>query len=293
MYKAKIILDSISPADCRLTTFEVTYPRIVHAELMTHRMFSRNAASSRAIPVEKMIAAVQEDPFVPVWWGKNQSGMQAAEELVGQERVWAENLWMEARDEAVHKVKQMVGLQSCTGFGTDNRISLHKQIANRLLEPWMWITVIITASDYGNFFAQRCDPMAQPEIQKIAYMMRDLYYANEPAPVGLSYWHMPYVVGFDLVELAKSKMGYSLEDMQAISVARCARVSYLTHSGISDPEADLALYKDKLLKGGHWSPFEHVAYPALDPTIRSGNLIGWHQLRKEYVNEFRYYEYAG
>ena len=78
---AKIILDSVGPNDARLTTFELTYPRMVHAELMTHRMFSRNSASSRAIPTEKLLARIEEDPVLPVWWGKNQSGMQAREEL--------------------------------------------------------------------------------------------------------------------------------------------------------------------------------------------------------------------
>lgn len=284
MYKATIIKDSISPSGDRLTTFEITYPRIVHAEFMTHREFSRNAASSRAIPISKMISAVQNDPFIPIWWGKNQSGMQAKEELTGQDRVWAENLWMEARDNAALKVKQLSGMESCTDFGSDNRIDLHKQIANRLLEPFGWITVIVTSTGYGNWFAQRCDGDAQPEIIKIACMMRDLYYARSPELMTHGQWHLPYI--------QTEEAGLSLTVKRKVSVARCARVSYLTHDGVRDIQKDVDMFDNKLLTSGHWSPFEHVAQvPCRDMiyTNKNGNFKGWNQFRKQFDGEYRTY----
>ena len=145
-YSAKVLADSISPDGVRLTTMEVTFPRIVLAEFNTHRMFSRNSASSRAIPVEKMIQRVLDDPFSPVWWGKNQSGMQAAEELSGEALRLARQHWLDARDFAI----------SCVRLFQAPEISLHKQIANRLLEPFLWHTVVVTATEWENFFALRC-----------------------------------------------------------------------------------------------------------------------------------------
>jgi thymidylate synthase ThyX len=86
MISAKIIADSISESEYgdRITTFELEYPRFIHGELMTHRLFSRNAASSRAIPINKMMDQVLTAPAMPVEWGLNKSGMQAEEMLKGQ-----------------------------------------------------------------------------------------------------------------------------------------------------------------------------------------------------------------
>lgn len=234
---------------------EVTYPRFVHSEFMTHRMFSRNAASSRAIPIKTLIKQVVEDPVMPVWWGKNQSGMQAPEELGFLDKENAGFNWLLARDEAVARVEKLV------------KIGLHKQIANRLLEPWMWITVIVSATEWINFFTLRCHPDAQPEIQKIAYMMRDLYRESEPE---FRIHHLPLKQPED--------NGIMIEDMMKICVGRCARVSYLTHEGKRDPQADIKLH-DQLLANGHWSPFEHVAISG-GPGW-SGNFYGWRQYRKE------------
>lgn len=263
-YSAKILCDSINPAGCRLTTFEVQYPRMVHSELMTHRMFSRNAASSRAIPVEKMIAAVERDPAGPIWWGKNQPGMQAREELVGPERVWAEAVWLEARDHAVRQAKWL------------HHVGAHKQIVNRLLEPWMWITVLISATDYGNFFHLRCHEDAQPEIRHIAEWMQRLYRDSVPEPRAAGEWHLP-LVGFPMDE------SLTQEDRIKVCVGRCARVSYLTHTGERDVRADLDLH-DRLMAAGHWSPFEHAAAALSGPWL-SGNFGGWGQYRKQFPQE--------
>lgn len=262
MYKCKILADSISSYDVRLTTFEITYPRFVHSELMTHRMFSRNSASSRAIPIKAMIQNVLDDPVLPVWWGKNQAGMQAKEELIGTDLDIAKDDWLFARDTAVNWARAM----SDTG--------VHKQIVNRLLEPWMWITVIVSATEWANFFHLRCHPDAQPEIQKIAYMMRDLYTSNTPT---LTEIHLPLLQPEDIA--LDGQWGI----LKRVCTGRCARVSYLTHDGKRDLQADIDLCT-RLQESGHWSPFEHIA-TACDPEVFYGNFKGWLQFRKEFEGE--------
>ncbi len=281
-YASKIIADSISPDDIRLTTFEVTYPRMVHAELMTHRVFSRNSASSRAIPVKTMIENVISNPVLPVYWGANQKGMQAMTELSEDQQELAVRVWLDARDAALVRVQSLLDL------------NVHKQLANRLLEPWMWITVIVTATEWDNFFHLRVNPMAQPEIHRIAKMMDKDYAASTPQQLDYGQWHLPYVRPEEHSEL-------SLEQLIKLSAARCARVSYLTQDGLRDNEADYTLY-NRLLQGGHMSPYEHPARPMteeelelytearyLDDGLRPipflGNFKGWVQHRKEIDGE--------
>lgn len=271
-YACRIEADSINPVGDRLTTFVVTYPRMVHAELMTHRVFSRNSSSSRAIPSEKLIEQVLYDPAGPVWWGKNQSGMQAREELVGEDLQRARLKWLAARDEAVSSCQLL------------HRVGLHKQIANRLLEPWMWITVVISATEYENFFAQRCHPDAQPEIRHVADMMRALYRENRPAELAAGEWHLPFVRFEDIVLSPTERR--SMDELIKLSTARCARVSYLTHDGVRDPSADLGLH-DRLVGSGHWSPFEHPAEAMDIEGFASGNYTGWGQYRKRFPLEHR------
>lgn len=281
-YECKIIADSLAPNGRRLTTFQVTFPRIILAEINTHRAFSRNSASSRAIPVEKMIAKVQEDPFIPIYWGKNQKGMQAGEELTELVQRCCMDSWLIARDHAV------------IAAGLLLHHGVHKQITNRLLEPFLWHTAIISATDYANFFAQRCHPDAQPEIRRIAEMMRDAYDAGEPDEAiegDPHYWHLPYASGtLDGRYLGNYGSPYhgGIEIAKKVSVARCARVSYLTQDGEYSIEADLALY-DRLVQGSHWSPFEHIAQPGseAEPMLRSGNFRGWTQFRKQFKDKNR------
>jgi thymidylate synthase ThyX len=271
MYSARILLDSLGPSGKRLTTWELTYPRFVHAELMTHRLFSRNSASSRAIPVEKLMERVRNDPALPVWWGKNQSGMQAREELDEESQRNAHALWLVARDNALKAVEQ---LQS---------IGLHKQLANRLIEPWMFITVIVSATEYSNWFHLRNHKDAQPEISWVAKAMWTQYNERAPMQLPAGAWHMP------LIAEEERLFGYSDEILKKVSTGRCARVSYLTHDGKREMEKDIELH-DRLSKGpqtgepGHWSPFEHVAQALATPE-RSGNFIGWKQYRKEFETE--------
>jgi len=268
-FSARILLDSRSPSGARLTTMEVRYPRFIHSEMMTHRVFSRNAASSRAIPIKKMIAAVREEPALPVYWGRNQTGMSAREAIAPdiEERARAE--WQTALEDALRHAERLAAQD----------IDLHKQLVNRLLEPFAWITVIITATEWANFFTQRAHPDAQPEIRHVAEMMLAAYRASEPAVVEIGRWHLPLIQA--------DERALPDEELCKLSVARCARVSYLTHDGKRDREKDLELY-ERLLDGGangHWSPFEHVATPAADPHESSANFVGWEQYRKRFPQE--------
>jgi thymidylate synthase ThyX len=268
-FSARVLLDSISSGGARLVTMELRYPRFIHAEIMTHRMFSRNAGSSRAIPAKKMIAAVREDPAMPVYWGKNQSGMAARSEVTGAALEAARAAWNQALQAALASAERL----------SDGDIDLHKQLVNRILEPFAWITVIVTASEWANFFTQRLHPDAQPEIRHIAALMRDAQAASRPRSIGPGEWHTPLIVD--------DERGLELALRQKLSVARCARVSYLTHEGTRDHAKDLELY-DRLLEGGsngHWSPFEHVATPLANPAAFSGNIRGWQQYRKLFPDE--------
>jgi thymidylate synthase ThyX len=268
-FSARVLIDSRSPSGARLTTLEVRYPRFIHSEMMTHRVFSRNAASSRAIPIKKMIAAVREEPALPVYWGRNQTGMSAREAIAPEVEMQARAEWQAALDDALRHAERLAARD----------IDLHKQLVNRLLEPFAWITVIITATEWANFFTQRCHPDAQPEIKHIADLMLAEYRASTPAPVALGRWHLPLI--------QDDERGLPDELLCKLSVARCARVSYLTHDGKRDHAKDLVLY-ERLLEGGangHWSPFEHVATPAPDAEQRSANFVGWEQYRKRFPQE--------
>jgi thymidylate synthase ThyX len=268
MFESKVLCDSISPVNVRLTTIEITLPRIVLAELNTHRVFSRNSASSRAIPIQKTIDRIKNDPFVPNYWGKNQKGMQAEEELNAIQQLEAENLWHEAKRLMLIKAQEMLDL------------GVHKQITNRLLEPFMWQTVIITATEWSNFFALRRSRDAQPEIKKAADTMYEVFIASTPREINFEEWHLPLVNDYE--DLKKS--GFSSDEIKMISVGRCARVSYLTHDGKRNPAADIELC-NRLKSSGHMSPFEHVAKPAHLKNEFIGNFRGWTQYRKTILNE--------
>lgn len=270
MFSAKVLADSLNPDGGRLTTMELSYPRCIHSEFMTHRAFSRNSASSRAIPVEKMLANIESDPFIPVNWGKNQKGMQAETEMEAADATRAATAWLLARDHAVRHARMLL------------EIGLHKQLTNRVVEPWMWITVIASSTEVGweNFFKLRCHKDAEPHMQKIAYMARELYDMKKPYRLLWGEDHLP-LVGFP------GDGSLTKGDRRKVSTARCARVSYLTHDGIRDVDADIAMH-DRLMGNGHFSPFEHVAMAdqrSVTP-VSSGNFgHGWFQYRKLIPNE--------
>lgn len=267
MIEAKIIEDSVSSVGARITTLELQYPRFIHGEVMTHRVFSRNAMSSRAIPVAKMIEQVRSNPAMPVYWGANQPGMQASAELTGAPLEGAKAAWLEAARSAANIAENM------------GRAGLHKQIANRVLEPFQWMRTIVTATEWDNFFELRCHPDAQPEFQALAVLIRDAMGLSTPVPrryegAGSDAWHLPYV---SLHERTMFNLGVLLK----MSTARCARVSHLTHHGAApEAEKDIELY-ERLVgsEPRHSSPAEHQARACHHDIIKSNNFLGWVQHR--------------
>ncbi|MGA8325961.1 MAG: FAD-dependent thymidylate synthase [Candidatus Cybelea sp.] len=258
-YRARVLLDSVSPAGVRLTTLEVSFPRFVLAEFNTHRVLSRNSASSRAVPTSKLIDRVERDPVVPLEWGRNKAGMSASDMLSDEEARAARAIWLQARDDAVVRARELLAL------------NVHKQELNRLLEPFLWHTVIVSATEWSNFFDLRCAPNAQPEIRAAALEMRAAIDASRPQRVALGEWHTPL--------LQEDERDLDLETRRRISAARCARVSYLTHEGKREIEKDLELF-ERLKSDRHLSPFEHVATPAPDEAFHA-NFRGWIQMRGE------------
>lgn len=262
---AQIVCDSVSPTGKRITTMQLKYPRFVHAEFMTHRLFSRNASSSRAIPVNKIIEQVETNPAMPIHWGANQPGMQAFQEVKDSAQECCRQGWLDARDQVVCVVRQLVDM------------GLHKQVANRLLEPWHHISVVCTATEYDNFFALRRHPEAQPEIKALADEMWNAVQNSTPRRLGFGEWHLPYI--------KEEESNGDIWDLLKASVARCARVSYLNHDqSTPDLKKDVGLYK-RLFDSKHMSPFEHQAQPMTNPGDWSGNFQGWMQLRKTIKGE--------
>lgn len=256
--EAKVIAHSAHPGCPDLITLQLRYPRFIHAEVMTHRAFSRNASSSRAVPVARMIADVETDIAMPVEWGKNQPGMQARETLNQYEARDAKSVWEDAAYRAITRAKRLAD------------IGAHKQIVNRILEPFSHISVVATATDWDNFFDLRCHEDADPTMRALAFSMRNAIADSAPTILGPTGWHKPYVRDAERRKLGPTK---SL----AASVARCARVSYLRHDGANaTADADIELAA-KLAKARHMSPFEHQAIPA--PGLRFANFTGWQSHR--------------
>jgi thymidylate synthase ThyX len=300
-FAATALADSRSPAGYRLTTLEATFPRFVLAEFNTHRVFSRNSASSRAIPIAKQLRRVLEEPYVPIEFGSNQPGMQAGPPLDGEKLEAAEAEWLRARDDAVRRVLGLVAAPDAFAADADlpdvlrqveeairdraqpaGWLNVHKQVANRLLEPLMWHTVIVTATEWDNFWNLRCHADAQPEIRLVAEEMRAAVEGSEPAELDWDEWHLPLVRPEDRDQVA------AIEDLIKVSAGRCARVSYLTHAGKRDLDADIELH-DRLLESGHMSPLEHPARPLAETELKesewSGNFRGWRSYRKDIPGE--------
>lgn len=287
MTYAKIIADSVSPAGDRITTMEVEIHRFVLAELNTHRVFSRNSASSRAIPVSKQLQRIKENPALPVSWPAEKKGMQGGDELDDDKIAHLRSIWQDSAQGAAYDARYL------------HDQGLHKSVTNRLLEPFMWHTVVITATAWDNFFKLRLDKMAQPEIRMAAEAMKAIYDESTPEPIGAGEWHTPYLSDIDKRQLEPA-------DWLKVSSARCARVSFLAQSGLRELDEDLRLY-NQLTENGHSSPLEHVATPDPDNvdkiTVHSridaskaivlalpkyGNMLGWHQLRFSVEAEFGY-----
>lgn len=272
---ARVLADSVSPAGHRLTTMECTFPRMILAEFNTHRVFSRNSASSRAIPVERVIEQVRDNPYVPQTWTSNQKGMVGGEPLGAYGTAAANVFWDDARQSAIEAACRLV------------EAGVHKQHVNRLLEPFMWHTVIVSSTEWDNFFKLRIHGAAQPEMQELADQMMCALEGSTPRRVYYGEYHLPLVDTGDWTYFEDER---AQKLMIKRSVARCARVSYGRHNDWKTLDEDVALY-DRLRAAGHWSPFEHVAtpfeqeyyencshYPAPGPP---GNFTGWLQHRHE------------
>lgn len=268
---ASVVLQTRNPRRNKiLTTFLLRYPRFIHSEFMTHRVFSRNAASSRAISVDKLIADVMENPAVPLHWGKNQRGMQAHETtdalvVSAGEELTNERAWLRARDNAV----EMARAFSAAGY--------HKQVVNRLLEPFAHITVVASATELSNFFALRTHADAEPHFQMLANEM--LRVKTEAVPEEREV-HAPFT---DLEE------HLTLDELVRVSVARCASTSYKTVDGFDMDVRRATEIFEKLSRSDpiHASPFEHVAVPDTTHVFNTrwrhrpqhGNFVGFRQLR--------------
>jgi thymidylate synthase ThyX len=259
---AKVIADT-QYRGSRLTTLELVYPRFIHSEFMTHRVFSRNAASSRAIPIKKMLEAVRNETAMPISWGKNQKGMSAAEELSPQSQKAAEMAWLDASKDAAEHAEHM------ESFG------VHKQIANRLLEPYMHMQTLVSSTEWANFFHLRTAAGAQPEFQALAEAMLAAMNASTPVFAQYGYWHLPYLSEFECHKLDH-------EDQLKVCVARCARISYTKHGQVRDLEEDRARHDDMATQG-HWSPFEHAAIA--DHLALGANFRNFVQYRQYFPQE--------
>lgn len=264
--EASIILDSISPDGKRITTFKCRMPRWVLAEFNTHRRFSRNTASSRAIPVSKFIDNVLNRPALPLHHGAAQKGMQAEQEVSEETKQKGLAIILNLRDEAVKAAQALLEL----GY--------HKQVVNRYLEPWMMVETLCTATEFENFFALRAHPHAEPHIKMLAYSMLEKYNQSIPTPIDFGGWHIPF--GDRLPE------GTSREVALKVATARAARVSYLTFEGNIDISKDIELH-DQLANDGHWSAFEHAACCVHVGNHTKSNFEGWVPYRKHFMNEER------
>lgn len=310
--RARVLCDSVNAAGDRLTTMEVVIHRFVLAEFNTHRMFTRSSASSRAIPVEKQLAKIRDNPAWPLVWAAEQKGMQGGAELEGRDLADAQGLFHATRSTTLALIEQYLEARS------DKTTRLHKSLINRLIEPFMWHTVIVSATEFENFFRLRCSPLAQPEIHRAADLMlagyeppseelmavlnimEKAYRNSTPTFKAKGEWHTPLVDDEDWAWAtntfsSREKVGQAIRH---ISVARCARVSYLTHEGVRDQAEDVAMFgRLRDADPPHAAPLEHVATADLNnkthmtilhedgsPTRhltlpKLGNFLGWTQLR--------------
>ena len=271
MISAKVIQDSICH-EKRIITLECEYPRFIHAEVLTHRSFSRNSASSRAIPIERVIEQVSSNTASPVFWGTNKAGMQAGEEH--EDISLCLKTWNECRDSAIESAAKL------------NKLGLHKQLVNRMLEPFHMIKTVVTATEWENFFTLRDHEDAQPEIRALAIAMREAIELSAPEVLKPDEWHVPYVnrhrsphTGNLEYRLPSDSSSLSIDDALRVSASCCAQVSY-RRSDDTLSKADAIYNKLITMKPAHASPVEHAATPLFMSCDTSGNFVGWKQNRQ-------------
>lgn len=310
-WSVKVVADSVNDVGERLTTFELVYPLIVHNEFMTHREFSRNAASNRAIPVKKIIAAVRDHPYIPLRWRHNARGMVPGEDLSPEDQRAALHQWLVQRDNACTAAEILA-----------NEYDVAKETVNRLLGPWQFITVVCSSTNYANFFNQRWHGAATPEIQKLAGDMYSAQRSSRPIIRCWPYqrrpfsyndvhwckrlWHLPYITDPERCS------DLLCADLVKVSSARCAAISYLRQNDARTIEEWLGVYGKLVYPPNgvmseyscgkdprHMSPLEHpsrayitapVHYEGPQPAVLTapqGNFSGWSQHRKDYADEYR------
>lgn len=273
--QVKVIADSISKEGKRITTFELIYPRFIHAEMLRHRVFSRTVESSRAKPIKKNLDEVRINPVLPKYLTLNEPGMIGTKEITD----------LNKREDIYDSLAMLAHMTVTAIEFLEQEYHLHKQVLNRYLEPFLNTKEVVTSTEWDNFFTLRLAPDAEPHIQKLAALMKKGLEQSIPKLVKKNGVHLPYVT-----EEEKSK--YPINTLMKISSARCARCSYKLYDGTTDVEKDLVLY-EKLRKGKHLSPMEHVAiadYKDYDGNWANpeyhGNFVGWCQHRK-YVEVFK------
>lgn len=258
LFEVRVIAASISPWGDKIATIVARYPRFIHSELMTHKDLSRNASSSRAIPFKKMLSITRKGMAAPIFWGKNQPGMAAAVELTGLPLWWSKFMWYATG----HIVLTCAWLMSFS--------NVHKQVINRMIEPWTYINVQITATNWNRMLKLRLDAAAQPEFQLLANLIKEALDNAHYQPRRVGDWHLPWVHPHERM--------LTLRTQKQISAARSARLSY---TPIGEPKLDLNKdinLSEILLKEGHLSPFEHQATPVRG---RYANFYGWSNYRTE------------
>lgn len=255
---AEIIADSINPNGKRITTFVSGHPLIIHPQLLTHRALSRNGASARAIPVQTNVEYIEKENMLPVYWGKNRSGMKAVEEC--DEPIYIDGEYL-SREDAWKKLRKY----SCDAALAFSKAGYHKQITNRFLSPFSNIKVVITATEFDNFFNLRRHKDTQPELRVLADMMYELYITSVPRQLDYGDWHLPYITD-------EMREKYDVKILRKISASCCAQVSYRSlDTGV---DKALRIYKNLVgMKPVHASPFEHQATPIPQMTDKNNKFV--------------------
>lgn len=259
-YSVQIVADSVNDFGCRLTTFALTYPRVILAEVGTHCILAKSSSSSRAVPVEKLLKQVEDDPYIPPRFGLRGRGMQDHGVLSPEEQAAALEDYLWGRDRAVETARRLAARH------------VSKQIVNRAIENYGWVSTVLTGTEWSNFFSLRAHDDADPAFQKLADMMLAAYAAGVPAHRPAGEWHLPFVTDEERQNLTE-------EVALKASAARCARVSYSTHLGKVDVQADVELVDEKLLPSGHMSPFDHPAR-SMTGADSIGRFRGWMAYRR-------------
>ncbi|MHA2366827.1 MAG: FAD-dependent thymidylate synthase [Candidatus Hodarchaeales archaeon] len=288
MIKVEIVCDSINENGNRLTTMVLEYPRAIHAQLMTHRVFNRNAASSRAINTRDLISRVEENPVYPIEWGKNKRGMESHEELNETSITVARQAWTNILKLTVKTAHIFADLK------------LHKQFCNRILEPYAHIQVVLTATEFDNWFFLRDSSHAQPEIKELAQKMKKAMKESKPSLLTEGVWHMPFITHEDIKEYEKLDREEFQKDLCMISAFRCAQVSYFLNRRNNKYTLEEEIGKaQRLLDNLHMSPFEHQGTPYTPSLFQRlkdayynrlnwshSNLVGYCQFRKYLEQKF-------